>query len=133
MSTPTHAQVFTDAVWNAEDLTAHQKIVALCYADHARKADRASVVYSRLRKLTGIGSNATLEKAIKHLVESGWLENVGSVVGHSQRVMYRLIIPTVTHAVSVSSPETATDAVVVNAVNRDTSSPKPRHMLSPTL
>lgn len=89
---PTPAQVYADAVWRSERLTPQQRLVALCYANHAR-GDTAWVVTSRLMAHTGIRSRGTACGAVKALVTAGWLTAAGAHPSHSQRVVYRLTVP----------------------------------------
>jgi hypothetical protein len=91
--------VYRDAVWESETLTANEKAVAETYARHARdvngqksaSADTAWVEYQRLMAKAGIGRRANVSAATKQLVKDGWL------VIHRQSgrrpTVYRLAIP----------------------------------------
>lgn len=117
-------QVYVDAVWDSEQLTSTQKITALCYAKYAnarqwlRCRDRAWVVYSELKKKTGIRSRETIAKVHADLVALGWLEPAGPSPGHRQRIVYKLALPVETgtdirtgteSGTGTVAPETGTD------------------------
>jgi hypothetical protein len=89
------ARVYGDAIWDSEHLTAVQRIVALCYADHARGGDTAWVSTSRLMSRTGIPSRATACATVAALVAAGWLQKVGPHPAHRQRIVYQLTVPKV--------------------------------------
>jgi hypothetical protein len=90
--TPTHAQLYRDAVWDS-DLGAQQKVVALCYANHARGTDTAWVGYRRLARQTGIRSHESIALALSRLVAAGWLEPPAGPRVARRKVLYRLTIP----------------------------------------
>ncbi|MEV5211263.1 hypothetical protein AB0K35_27705 [Micromonospora sp. NPDC053740] len=91
--------VYRDAVWESEDLSATEKAVAETYARHARDkdddksatADLAWLTYPRLMVKAGIGRRANVSAAVVSLVAQGWL----TVVREASRrpTLYRLTIP----------------------------------------
>lgn len=109
------AQVYTDAVWEDDGLTALAKLVALCYANHAGRGDEAWVTYARLLQRTGIGSRSTATKVLTQVVKAGWLEDLGSAPAHRQSIVYRLAIPAFSGAREppVTDEETGTGCVPV--------------------
>ncbi|MER7212415.1 hypothetical protein ABT340_35630 [Streptosporangium sp. NPDC000239] len=74
---PTSAQLYADAVWDADpnDLAQAELAMALCYANHAHKApyDRAWVTNERLMQQCKIRSTSTVGRVRDSLVEKGWL------------------------------------------------------------
>jgi hypothetical protein len=103
VTAPNRATAYRDAVWDDAALSVVQKMVALCYANHAQGGDLAWVTYVRLMQQTGIRSKETAAAAIKALVAVGWLRPVGAVPGHRQIILYRLEIPTGTEPVRKSA------------------------------
>ena len=89
----TPAQRYRDAVWESTRLTPVQRIVALCYGEHAYGGDTAWVAQRRLLARTGIRSFVTATAVVVSLVKAGWLEPLGSHAQHKQRAVYRLTIP----------------------------------------
>lgn len=91
--------IYRDAVWESEELTAQEKAVAETYARHARDehdnksatADLAWTTYPRLMAKAGIGRRANVSTAVASLVKKGWL----TVVREASRrpTLYRLTIP----------------------------------------
>lgn len=91
--------IYRDAVWESEELTAQEKAVAETYARHARDehddksatADLAWTTYPRLMAKAGIGRRANVSTAVASLVRKGWL----TVVREASRrpTLYRLTIP----------------------------------------
>jgi len=117
VTTLNFATSYRDAVWDDGSLSTGQKMVALCYANHAQGGDLAWLTYPRLMAQTSIRSKETVSTAIKALVAGGWLRPVGTVPGHRQIILYRLEIPTGTEPVRKSGkpvrfePETGTATV----------------------
>lgn len=95
MSQPalTPAQIYRDAIWESTLLTPEQRIVALCYANHARGGERAWVSIGRLMEQTGIRSRSTACAKVADLIAAGWLAPIGPHPEHRQRIVYRLAIP----------------------------------------
>lgn len=90
---PSPARRYRDKVWESTRLTPIQRLVALCYAEHAYGSDTAWVAQRRLMDRTGIRSFSTATSVVGSLVEAGWLDQVGPQARHRQRVVYRLTVP----------------------------------------
>ncbi len=138
----TSAQAYRDAVWASTLLTPEQRIVALCYADHAYGKDCAWVAQRRLMARTGIRSTVTATHAVESLVAAGWLERLGAPDGHRQRVVYRFGVPDEAGATASPTQTRPRDAhgryvaqtapssgAVVSTVDRTTRGPKPHHAM----
>ena len=85
--------VFVRAVWSST-LRPLPRLVALAYADHARKGDPAWLTLDRVVKVTGM-SRDSAHRNLGILIAAGWLELVGQ--GRQHRASrYRLVIPSST-------------------------------------
>lgn len=91
---PTPAQVYADAVWESKTLKANERLVCLCYANHAHDngmpTDRSWVTTIRLMERTGLSKGAAIA-ARTGAVEKGWLADAGPLEGHEQIRVYRLV------------------------------------------
>lgn len=131
--TPTHAQRYRDAVWETDQLTTVEKLVALAYADHCRNGtDTAWVAQRRLMQRCGIRSERTVVRVRAQLVEKGWLQQAGPSTRHRQATLYRLT-PAETDA--LSTPVSAEQPVY--SVHRSKRQPvhsrrKPMHFATET-
>lgn len=84
---------YTDTVWES-DLPPVPRLVALAYARHShRDHDTATLAYHRIRALTGIASNGTIAKAIRTLIDRGWLQPDTANLPRGRRARYQLTIP----------------------------------------
>lgn len=78
MTTRWFRDIYRDAVWESEDLTAVEKAVAETYARHARdandaktpNADLAWLTYPRLMAKAGIGRRANVSAAVASLARN---------------------------------------------------------------
>lgn len=64
---------FARSVWDSDQLKPLERLVALCFADHAREHDWAFVTYPRLMACTGLSRDSAV-RAVKGLRDKGWLE-----------------------------------------------------------
>ncbi|WP_432836160.1 helix-turn-helix domain-containing protein [Dactylosporangium sp. CA-092794] len=112
----THAQKYRDAVWDSTELTSTQKIVALCFANHAKGTDKAWVSYSRIAQQTGIRSPTTISHTLAQLETLGWLAPVGPKV-QRRKVYYRLTTP------DAPTPVSGAGAAPETGAAEDTSAP----------
>lgn len=89
----TPRQQWTDAVWMDCDLTALEKLTALCFASFAGKTwPRSWVAGAALRTRTGLSRDAS-NRAVRGLEVKGWLTPIGKA-GHAHRsVLYLLEVP----------------------------------------
>ena len=85
--------VFVRAVWSST-LRPLPRLVALAYADHARKGDTAWLTLDRIVKVMGM-SRDSAHRTLGILIAAGWLELVEQ--GRQHRASrYRLVIPSST-------------------------------------
>lgn len=83
-------EVWAKAVWKS-DLTPTQRLVALCFADHARDRDTAWVSSERLQERTALARTAS-NGSVRALVGFGWLLPLTEPrQGHTPH--YRLVLP----------------------------------------
>lgn len=80
------------AMWESDQLTPYERLVAVVYARHAFESDVAWVTWPRLARMTGIRAKSTLWKATKGLVAAGWLVQVEKARQH-RSPRYRLVVP----------------------------------------
>ncbi len=124
------SQVYTDYVWDAADLSTHQKLVALLYADHAGSGDEAWLDRPRLKHRASIGNDRTAANIPASLVKLGWFEAAGHAPGHKQIPNYRLMLPVDTgttsgtgtdgsSATGSTSPEPVAEVLPVAEVPQD--------------
>ena len=103
---PTPAQLYADAVWESKRLGPNERLVCLCYADHAhdagRPVDRAWVTTARLMERTGMSKGAVI-LARNGAIDKGWLVDVGARRAHKQIRVYRLQAPDESAAPSPST------------------------------
>ncbi|WP_436759285.1 helix-turn-helix domain-containing protein [Streptosporangium sp. V21-05] len=103
---PTPGQLYTDAVWESKRLGPNERLVCLCYADHAhdagRPVDRAWVTTARLMERTGMSKGAVI-LARNGAIDKGWLVDIGARPGHKQIRVYRLQAPDESAASSSST------------------------------
>lgn len=92
------------AVWES-DLKPLERLVALCYADHARNRDTAWVTHDRLSQLTGLSRSAAVV-ALRGLVDSRWLVVERRAAQH-RSTLYRLTIPIGQQSASRTAEESA--------------------------
>lgn len=68
---------YTDAVWGVNALRPNERLVALAYAKYAGAKDNPDdvswVTWPTLSTMTGIRSKDALNRAVRGLVESGWM------------------------------------------------------------
>jgi hypothetical protein len=91
--------IYRDAVWEDETLTAIEKAVAETYVRHARDqddrksatADLSWLTYERLMTKAGIGRRANVAAAVAGLVKAGWLVVHREV--NRRPTVYRLVVP----------------------------------------
>lgn len=88
---------YVQAIWECDVLRPNEILVALAYADHAGDPENPSndiswVVWRRLSQRTGIRSKDGLSRALKGLVDAGWLELAEEKRQH-RSPRYRLLIP----------------------------------------
>jgi hypothetical protein len=92
---------YAEAVWGENVLRPNEKLVALAYARHAGAKDNGTkvdddvsfVTWVRLSTMTGIRSKDALNRAMKGLIESGWLMPHEARRQH-RAPRYKLTIPT---------------------------------------
>lgn len=89
-SQPWPRDAFVSAVWQSS-LKPLERLVAFCYADHARDGQTAWVTYERLQARTGLSRDA-LARAIRGLTSAGWLV-VERPSGQHASTLYRLTVP----------------------------------------
>lgn len=93
---------YSDAVWGPNALRPVEKLVALTYARYAgamdpttkRKADDdvSWVDQVTLSEATGVRSRDTLHRALRALVDAGWMHQIEAARQH-RSPRYRLTIP----------------------------------------
>ncbi|MFN8147291.1 MAG: helix-turn-helix domain-containing protein [Candidatus Nanopelagicales bacterium] len=106
------------AVW-ASDLKPLARLIALAYADHARKGDTAWLTLDRLVEVTGMSRDAA-NRNLRRLVDSGWLLLVEQ--GRQHRASrYRLIIASSTGDVLLN-PGSSSTGDDTSSTSPDTSS-----------
>src|SRR4051812_4214716 len=107
---PTPAQRYADAVWESKLLKANERLVCLCYANHAyldgKPVDRAWVTTARLMERTNLSKGAVIT-ARNGAVQKGWLADVGHLKGHEQIRVYRLCLAKESAADAVRKPTRA--------------------------
>lgn len=94
---------YMDALWDENALRPNEMLVALAYAKYAgaydaRTKERAPddiawVAWVELSERTKIRSKDALNRAVKGLVEAGWMEQIEGRKQH-RAPRYRLTIPT---------------------------------------
>lgn len=92
---------YTEAVWGENALRPNEVLVALAYARHAGARDNGNttpedvsfVTWVRLSTLTGIRSKDALNRAVKGLVDAGWMTPFEARRQH-RAPRYKLTIPT---------------------------------------
>lgn len=110
---------YTDAIWDNNALRPNEVLVALVYAKYAGAKDYQTgqtadpdiswVAWVELSERTKIRSKDALNRAVKGLVEAGWMHQVEGRKQH-RAPRYRLTIPAnpqVRLAVVVCDEETA--------------------------
>jgi hypothetical protein len=105
----THAMKFRDAVWDAPctTLSTVERLVLLCYADHAYNgSDSAWVIYRRLMDRCGIRSMSTVTRVLASLRAKGWLKMVNPSRCKTSSAHYQLGIPEVAAPMSGASSAT---------------------------
>jgi hypothetical protein len=93
------SDVYRNAVWEAETLTAVEKAVAETYARHVRdsdgrrsaEADLAWLTYERIMAKAGIRRRANVAAATASLVKAGWLVVHQEV--NRRPTVYRIAVP----------------------------------------
>lgn len=89
---PWPRDAFARQVWATDQLRANEKLVALCFADHAGDQDVAWVTYPRLMQRTGLKSRDAVSRALSGLVEKGWLQ-LAERAHQWRSTRYRLVVP----------------------------------------
>lgn len=94
---------YTDALWEPNALRPNEILVALAYVKYAGAKDPktghrapenvAWVAWVELSDMTKIRSKDALNRAVKGLVEAGWMEQIEGRKQH-RAPRYRLTIPT---------------------------------------
>ncbi|MDG4825675.1 hypothetical protein O7635_27840 [Asanoa sp. WMMD1127] len=105
---PTWAQIFRDAVWEADpdQLSSTEALVLLAYADHLKGGDTAWVAQSRLIQRCKFGSKGTPSRVLATLVAKGWMELLSPAQwANKQSPRYRLRIPTAPMSGAVEAVE----------------------------
>lgn len=82
---------FSESVWQSE-LSTSERIVALCYADHARAGSTAWVTADRLAARTGLSKRHAI-RCRNELIKKGWLIEVNAATP-TTAAEYRLMIGT---------------------------------------
>lgn len=91
VATKWHRDLWADAVWSS-DLRPNERLVALCYADHAGPKETAWVTTRRLQARTGL-SNSAVKRARQTLIARGWLDELEPATP-STAAVYALAVPT---------------------------------------
>ncbi|RKR92682.1 hypothetical protein BDK92_7160 [Micromonospora pisi] len=107
--------IYRDAVWESEHLSADQKAVLETYARHARNAagdkgpdaDLAWLTYPRLMAKSGIRRRAKVPAIVDSLVAAGWLALVHEAPRRS--TIYRLVVPVVSSSVGTNDDAGSSD------------------------
>lgn len=93
---------YTDALWKPNALRPNETLVALAYAKYAgakaidgeqSREDVSWVTWATLSDMTGIRSKDALNRAVKGLIESGWMTPFEQRRQH-RAPRYQLVIPT---------------------------------------
>lgn len=83
---------YRDALWKPNALRPNEILVALAYAEYAGQDDVSWVTWTTLSDMTGIRSKTAISRAIKGLVDSGWMSMKEPPRQH-RAPLYHLTIP----------------------------------------
>lgn len=88
---------YADAVWGHNALRPNERLVALAFAKYAGAKDNPDdvswVTWTTLSTMTGIRSKDALNRAVKGLLEAGWMTEIEARRQH-RAPRYKLLIPT---------------------------------------
>jgi len=128
---PTLAQRYADALWDADpdDLAQAEMTMALCYANHARRSDRAWVTDRRLMQQCKIRSAGTVGRVRESLISKGWLIPLhpetgaplsnaerGDLQGKRKTITYRLTIPRSAPTIGAEPPPPTASTIGAEAL-----------------
>lgn len=83
-----------DAMWDDDTIRPNERVVAMAYARFAGSRDLTWCTWEELKRRTGLRSNDAINRAIKGLLDGGWLVEVEPARQHYS-ARYRLIQPSV--------------------------------------
>lgn len=87
---------YTDAIWGHNALRPNERLVALAFAKYAGSKDNPDdvswVTWVTLSTMTGIRSKDALNRAMKGLVQAGWM-NLIEARRQQRAPRYQLTIP----------------------------------------
>lgn len=84
--------IWIDAMWNNDALKPNERVVAYAYYRYAGSKRTTWCAWNELRARTGIKSRDALNRAIKGLIDGGWLREAKSARQHYSAI-YRMTIP----------------------------------------
>lgn len=87
-----HRDLWFAAMWEDENVKPNERVVAYAYSRFAGRGELSWCAWAELRRRTGIKSKDAIWRAIRGLVDTGWLKQEESPRQHRSAV-YRLTVP----------------------------------------
>lgn len=87
-----HRDLWLAAMWEDETLKPNERVVAYAYSRFAGQSELSWCAWAELKRRTGIRSKDAIWRAIRGLVDAGWLDQEEPARQHRSAV-YRLTVP----------------------------------------